>query len=41
MSTMKQHLALVSQVVKDYDDAIDFYTEKLQFEIIEDTNSIP
>lgn len=28
------HLALV---VKDYDEAIDFYTKKLHFELIEDT----
>ncbi len=34
---MKQHLANVAIVVKDYDEAIQFYTEKLGFELIEDT----
>lgn len=34
---MKQHLALVAIVVKDYDEAIRFYTEKLHFELLEDT----
>lgn len=34
---MKQWIAQVALVVKDYDDAIEFYTEKLDFCIIEDT----
>lgn len=34
---MKQHLANVAIVVKDYDEAIQFYTERLGFELIEDT----
>jgi catechol 2,3-dioxygenase-like lactoylglutathione lyase family enzyme len=33
---MKQNLALIAIVVKDYDDAIRFYTEKLNFELVED-----
>ncbi len=35
--TMKQSLVHVAIVVKDYDEAIDFYTQKLSFELIEDT----
>ncbi|MCW3094150.1 MAG: hypothetical protein JWP81_5219 [Ferruginibacter sp.] len=34
---MKQHLAHIAIVVKDYDEAIDFYTKKLGFVLIEDT----
>ena len=34
---MKQSLALVALVVRDYDEAIAFYVEKLGFEQIEDT----
>jgi len=34
---MKQHLAHVAIVVKDYDEAIQFYTQQLGFELIEDT----
>ena len=34
---MHHELALVALVVEDYDDAIKFYTEKLKFELIEDT----
>jgi len=34
---MKQHIAHITLVVKDYDDAIEFYTEKLDFDLIEDT----
>lgn len=34
---MAQHLTHVTLVVKDYDDAIKFYTEKLDFELVEDT----
>lgn len=34
---MKQAIAHISLVVKDYDDAIEFYTKKLNFELLEDT----
>ena len=34
---MKQYIAQFALVVKDYDEAIDFYTNKLNFELIEDT----
>ena len=34
---MPQKLCLVSVVVHDYDDAITFYTQKLGFELVEDT----
>lgn len=34
---MKQYIALFALVVKDYDEAIEFYTKKLNFELIEDT----
>ena len=34
---MKQSIILVTLVVRDYDDAIRFYTEKLGFTIVEDT----
>lgn len=34
---MKQQLAHISLVVDDYDEAIQFYVEKLHFELIEDT----
>ncbi|GAB1101868.1 MAG: VOC family protein [Shewanella algae] len=34
---MKQNIVHIALVVKDYDEAIDFYTNKLQFELIEDT----
>ena len=34
---MKQFLALTSVVVRDYDEAIRFYTEVLGFDLIEDT----
>jgi len=34
---MKQSLALVSLVVRDYDEAIAFYVDALGFELIEDT----
>ena len=35
---MKQTIARVALVVKDYDKAIKFYTEKLDFLLVEDTN---
>jgi len=34
---MKQYLAHIAIVVKDYDEAIEFYTKKLKFRLIEDT----
>lgn len=34
---MKQRIAHIALVVKDYDEAINFYTEKLDFKLIEDT----
>ena len=34
---MQQKLAHIALVVSDYDEAIQFYTEKLGFELIEDT----
>ena len=34
---MKQSIVHVALVVRDYDDAIRFYTEKLKFTVIEDT----
>jgi catechol 2,3-dioxygenase-like lactoylglutathione lyase family enzyme len=34
---MQQHLAHIALVVNDYDEAIDFYTRKLDFNLIEDT----
>lgn len=34
---MQQHLASIALVVDDYDEAIEFYTRKLHFHLIEDT----
>ncbi|TMM59064.1 VOC family protein [Maribacter algarum] len=34
---MKQRIAHIALVVKDYDEAIQFYTEKLDFTLLEDT----
>jgi catechol 2,3-dioxygenase-like lactoylglutathione lyase family enzyme len=34
---MKQQIAHIALVVNDYDEAIDFYTRKLSFTLIEDT----
>jgi catechol 2,3-dioxygenase-like lactoylglutathione lyase family enzyme len=34
---MKQQIAHISLVVNDYDEAIAFYTQKLNFTLIEDT----
>ena len=34
---MKQNLGSIAIVVKDYDEAIKFYTEQLGFDLIEDT----
>ncbi len=35
---MKQSIIHIALVVKDYDEAIDFYVNKLNFELIEDTH---
>ncbi|WP_462252688.1 VOC family protein [Ferruginibacter sp.] len=34
---MNQHIAHIALVVADYDEAIKFYTEKLNFVLVEDT----
>jgi catechol 2,3-dioxygenase-like lactoylglutathione lyase family enzyme len=34
---MKQHITHFALVVKDYDEAIRFYTQKIGFDLIEDT----
>ncbi|MDQ3132410.1 MAG: VOC family protein [Acidobacteriota bacterium] len=34
---MKQSISHIALVVADYDEAIEFYTEKLGFELLEDT----
>ncbi len=34
---MKQQLVNIALLVRDYDEAIDFYTRKLQFDLLEDT----
>jgi catechol 2,3-dioxygenase-like lactoylglutathione lyase family enzyme len=34
---MKQSIVHIALVIKDYDEAIDFYVNKLNFELIEDT----
>lgn len=34
---MYQRIAHIAVVVKDYDEAIDFYVNKLEFQVIEDT----
>lgn len=34
---MKQSISQITLVVRDYDEAIEFYTQKLQFELVEDT----
>lgn len=33
----KQHLGYIALVVRDYDEAIDFYREKIGFALVEDT----
>ncbi len=38
---MKQHLAHIALVVADYDEAIQFYTQKLGFTLVEDTPLSP
>ncbi|MGY6742935.1 MAG: VOC family protein [Cecembia sp.] len=34
---MQQSLVQIAMVVNDYDEAIQFYTQKLQFDLVEDT----
>ncbi len=34
---MKQSIVHIALVVRDYDEALEFYTKKLHFEVIEDT----
>lgn len=34
---MKQNIVHIALVVKDYDEALDFYVKKLKFDLIEDT----
>jgi len=34
---MKQSIVLIALVVKDYDEAIAFFTQKLNFKLVEDT----
>ncbi len=34
---MKQNIARIALVVRDYDEAIEFYTQKLGFTLVEDT----
>ncbi|WP_061039045.1 VOC family protein [Vibrio coralliirubri] len=34
---MKQNIVHIALVVKDYDEALDFYVNKLNFDLIEDT----
>ena len=38
---MQQNIVNIALVVRDYDEAIDFYTRKLNFELIEDTSLTP
>jgi len=38
---MKQRIAQVTLVVDDYDEAIRFYTKKLHFTLVEDTQMSP
>jgi len=35
--TLKQSILHVALVVRDYDEAIEFYTKKLRFKLVEDT----
>ena len=37
---MKHAIAHITLVVEDYDDAIEFYTQKLAFELVEDTYQV-
>jgi len=35
---MKQHIANIVLLVRDYDEAVDFYTDKMGFTLVEDTD---
>lgn len=35
---VQQHIGNIALVVESYDDAIEFYTQKLQFTLVEDTD---
>lgn len=35
---IEQHIGCIALVVENYDDAIEFYTKKLQFKLVEDTD---
>lgn len=37
IKSMKQQIAHIALVVEDYDNAIEFYTKKLNFTLVEDT----
>lgn len=37
---MKQHLALTSLLVNDYDEAIDFFVNTLDFKLVEDSSTV-
>ncbi len=37
MAGMKQHIGAIALVVPDYDEALDFYVGRLDFDLIEDT----
>jgi lactoylglutathione lyase len=37
-NSIEQRISNIALVVENYDDAIKFYTEKLNFKLIEDTN---
>ncbi|WP_462152741.1 VOC family protein [Pseudoalteromonas xiamenensis] len=36
--SVKQRIGSIALVVENYDDAIEFYTQKLQFAVVEDTD---
>lgn len=38
---MNRHINLIALVVRDYDEAINFYTQKLNFKLVEDTQMSP
>lgn len=38
---MQQYISRIALVVHDYDEAIEFYTQKLKFELLEDTQRSP
>lgn len=38
---MRQHIAHLALLVRDYEEALDFYTKKLNFQIVEDNQLTP